>query len=153
MDLERKEASKQRVEISLRPPRIEKAFFKFPSRHISMYYRVSQQVLNVFLFCRFLMPHPIIHPHSDPEPHQKPPKIADCLSCRLWGGVVHVGIAGFVASHIKEMQSRGAKGFLIAFSSGKKKPFYTLYASSKGKFHRFSVSHHSPHIFKQVNFH
>ena len=115
-----------------------------------MYYRVSQQVLNVFLFCRFLMPHPIIHPHSDPEPHQKPPKIADCLSCRLWGGVVHVGIAGFVASHIKEMQSRGAKGFLIAFSSGKKKPFY--YASSKGKFHRFSVSHHSPHIFKQVNF-
>ena len=96
-----------------------------------MYYRVSQQALNVFLFCRFLMPHPIIHPHSDPEPHQKPPKIADCLSCRLWGGVVHVGIAGFVASHIKEMQSRGAKGFLIAFSSGKKKPFYTLYASSK----------------------
>ena len=107
---------------------------------------------SLILFFRFLMPHPIIHPHSDPEPHQKPPKIADCLSCRLWGGVVHVGIAGFVASHIKEMQSRGAKGFLIAFSSGKKKPFYTPYASSKGKFHRFSVSHHSPHILKQVNF-
>ena len=66
------------------------------------------------------MPHPIIHSSlSNPEANQKPPKIADCLSCRLWGGVVHVGIAGFVASHIKEMQSRGAKGFLIAFSSGK----------------------------------
>ena len=65
------------------------------------------------------MPHPIIHSSlSNPEANQKPPKIADCLSCRLWGGVVHVGIAGFVASHIKEMQSRGAKGFLIAFSSG-----------------------------------
>ena len=37
-----------------------------------------------------------------------------------WGGAAHVGIAGFVASHIiiKEMESRGAKGFLIAFSSG-----------------------------------
>ena len=117
-----------------------------------------QRILKAFSFSSFaasifLMPHPIIHSSlSNPEANQKPPKIADCLSCRLWGGVVHVGIAGFVASHIKEMQSRGAKGFLIAFSSGKKKPFYTPYASSKGKFHRFSVSHHSPHIFKQVNF-
>ena len=54
-----------------------------------------------------------------PELNQKnPTKIADCLSCLLWGGAVHVSIAGFVASHIKEMGSRVAKGFLIAFSSG-----------------------------------
>ena len=66
------------------------------------------------------MPHPIIIPKANQEESpEKKLKIADCPSCRLWGGAVHVGIAGFVASHIKEMQSRGAKGFLIAFSSGK----------------------------------
>jgi len=45
-------------------------------------------------------------------------KVKDCLSCRIWGGIAHLGIAAFVASHYGEMHSRGAKGFLLTFSSG-----------------------------------
>ena len=68
--------------------------------------------------------HPII-PSKAQQEEKEGLKIADCTACRLWGGIVHVGFAAFVASNIKEMQSRGAKGFLIAFSSGN-----TLYASN-----------------------
>ena len=46
------------------------------------------------------------------------PKLKDCLSCRLWGGIAHLGIAAFVASHYGQMHSRGARGFLLTFSSG-----------------------------------
>lgn len=44
---------------------------------------------------------------------------ADCFSCRIWGGIVHCGIAAFVASHYNQMHSKSAKNFIIAFSAGK----------------------------------
>ena len=48
---------------------------------------------------------------------------ADCLSCRIWGGIVHCGIAAFVGSHYKQMHSNSAKSFVIAFSAGKIQDF------------------------------
>ena len=47
-------------------------------------------------------------------------KQKDCLSCRIWGGIAHLGIAAFVASNYGQMHSKGARGFLLAFSSGNK---------------------------------
>ncbi len=45
----------------------------------------------------------------------------DCLSCRLWGGVVHLAAAGFVASHLRRLQG-GSKALAGAFSVGEAWP-------------------------------
>ena len=45
--------------------------------------------------------------------------VKDCLSCRIWGGFAHIGIAAFVASHYKEMSTKTSRGFILAFSAGK----------------------------------
>lgn len=42
----------------------------------------------------------------------------DCLSCRIWGGIVHLGIAGFVGSHVHQMPGRFSKAFIGLFSFG-----------------------------------
>ena len=43
----------------------------------------------------------------------------DCLPCRISGGVVQLGIAGFLASHYEQMKTKNARIGLIVFSSGK----------------------------------
>jgi len=42
----------------------------------------------------------------------------DCLSCRIWGGIVHLGFAGFVGSHYHRFQDRFSRSFIALFTLG-----------------------------------
>lgn len=46
------------------------------------------------------------------------PSSKDCLSCRIWGGVVHLGFAGFVGSHYNRFQDRFSRSVIALFSLG-----------------------------------
>jgi len=44
---------------------------------------------------------------------------SDCLPCRIWGGLFHLGVAAFVGSHYKKFpESRASGAFIILFSAG-----------------------------------
>ena len=47
----------------------------------------------------------------------------DCTSCRIWGSLFHIGVAGFVAKHYKDMPTKGSKAFIAVFSTGMLKFF------------------------------
>ena len=51
----------------------------------------------------------------------------DCLSCRIWGGIVHLGIAGFVGSHVHQMPGRFSKAFVGLFSFGEKRVLFLAF--------------------------
>jgi hypothetical protein len=55
----------------------------------------------------------------------------DCLSCRVSGGIVQLGLAAYVASHYKEMSSKSTRISTIAFSAGSY-PFYLICVPSLG---------------------
>ena len=55
---------------------------------------------------------------ESPKNQQTTSNSVDCLPCRISGGVVQLGIAGFLASHYEQMKSKNARIGLIAFSSG-----------------------------------
>lgn len=46
------------------------------------------------------------------------PPLKDCLSCRVWGGIVHLGFAGFVGSHYNRFHDRFSRSFIALFSLG-----------------------------------
>ena len=71
------------------------------------------------------MPNPLVYKNiNDDAKSSQELKIKDCWSCRIYGTLFHLGVAGFVASHYKNMPSKSAKSFIVIFSSGEK--FCTL---------------------------
>jgi len=65
------------------------------------------------------MPHPLVYKNiNDDAKSSQELKIKDCWSCRIYGTLFHLGVAGFVASHYKNMPSKSAKSFIVIFSSG-----------------------------------
>ena len=45
--------------------------------------------------------------------------IQDCVSCRVWAGVFHIGSAVFVGTQYKKQTHLFSKIFVAAFSVGK----------------------------------
>ena len=58
--------------------------------------------------------------HQEKQSNLSQASSKDCLSCRIWGGIVHLGIAGFVGSHVHQMPGRFSKAFVGLFSFGEK---------------------------------
>jgi len=56
--------------------------------------------------------------HQEKQSNLSQASSKDCLSCRIWGGIVHLGIAGFVGSHVHQMPGRFSKAFVGLFSFG-----------------------------------
>ena len=56
---------------------------------------------------------------ESPKNQQTTSNSVDCLPCRISGGVIQLGIAGFLASHYEQMKTKNARIGLIVFSSGK----------------------------------
>ena len=42
----------------------------------------------------------------------------DCLSCRIWTGTFHIGVAAYVASHWHKQTRFASKAFVLSFSAG-----------------------------------
>ena len=55
---------------------------------------------------------------ESPKNQQTTSSSVDCLPCRISGGVIQLGIAGFLASHYEQMKTKNARIGLIVFSSG-----------------------------------
>ena len=55
---------------------------------------------------------------ESPKNQQTTSNSVDCLPCRISGGVVQLGIAGFLASHYEQMKTKNARIGLIVISSG-----------------------------------
>ena len=62
--------------------------------------------------------------HQEKQSNLSQASSKDCLSCRIWGGIVHLGIAGFVGSHVHQMPGRFSKAFVGLFSFGEKFRFF-----------------------------
>lgn len=63
--------------------------------------------------------HPVQVHRNIQENNSNPKKeYQDCTSCRIWGSLFHLGVAGFVAKHYKEMPTKGSKAFIAVFSTG-----------------------------------
>ena len=61
--------------------------------------------------------HPVqVHRSQDNQLEKE--SYQDCTSCRIWGSLFHIGVAGFVAKHYKDMPTKGSKAFIAVFSTG-----------------------------------